>query len=172
MLTNINYRVIIIIIFLSVFIGIVNNYISPFGIDFIREKKVLAAATDEELFSTSVEEDYQVKSVSSEKVFELFKNQSALFIDARDQWEFAEGHIPGAYNLPYYIFEDEFQKFSSTSKNKLLIIYCDDLECGMSKKLASELVKNGYQKVFIFEDGWKTWILNNFPVESGGVSAE
>lgn len=172
MLTKVNYRTILALLFIAIFIGIINNLISPFGIDFIREKKLLAAATDEELFLNSKGKDYQVKSVTTEKAFELFQEKTAMFIDARDQWEFADGHIPGAYNLPSYIFDEEFPKFSSTQKSELLIVYCDDIDCGMSKKLATELVKNGYKRVFIYEDGWKTWVLNNYPVETGGSSVE
>lgn len=172
MFKNINFKVVIIIAFTAVCIGIVNNSISPFGLKLIREKKVLAQATNDELFNTSEEKDYQVKSVSTEKAYELFQKKLAIFIDARDQWEFAKGHIKGAYNLPSYIFEEEFPKFSSTPKEKLLIIYCDDIECGSSKKLAVNLVKKGYKKVFVYTDGWRFWIQNNFPVEKGELNDE
>lgn len=172
MLKEINYKIVLTIILTASFIGIGNNIISPFGVNFIREKKVLEEATDDELFASSQEKDYQVKSVSTEKAFELFEKNQALFVDARDQWEFAEGHIKGAYNLPSYIFEEEFPKFSSTPKDKLIIIYCDDLECGMSKQLAVELVRKGYRKVFVYTDGWQFWIQNNFPVEKGELKDE
>lgn len=157
---------------IAFFIGIGNNIISPYGIDFIREKKELAEATDDELFNLPEEKDYQVKSISTEKALELFEKDLALFVDARDQWEFAEGHIKGAYNLPSYMFEEAFPKFSSFPKDTLMIIYCGDDDCGMSKKLAVDLVRKGYRKVFIYTDGWKIWEMNNFPTGKGEVENE
>ena len=163
---NINFKIVIVIVLTASCIGLINNAISPTGVSFIREKKSLAQA-DESDFLISDEKDYQVKAVPIDKVIEFFESEKALFVDARDQWEFSDGHIKNAVNLPSYMFEEEFPKFEQTPKDELLIIYCDDPDCGMSKKLALDLVKKGYKRVFIFEEGWRAWQELNMPTGTG-----
>lgn len=108
MLKNINYKIIFALLLIPSVCGIAYNYFTDFGIDFIRAKEELTWISDEELEELISDEaafSGSIKAIDIEKAYDLFLKDNAVFIDARDQWEFADGHIKGAINIPEYIFE-------------------------------------------------------------------
>ena len=62
-----------------------------------------------------------------------------LIIDLRDKYEYDEGHIPSAVNIPY-IELDHYK--SSLSMSYLLILYCE--RGNISLLAARDLMKDGY----------------------------
>jgi rhodanese-related sulfurtransferase len=72
-------------------------------------------------------------------------------VDVRDEQEFAEGHIPGALNIPVSRFAVESDRLG---KDKKIIVYCNS--GGRSYLSYRKLMKLGYEKTFqtIFAD-WK-----------------
>ena len=83
----------------------------------------------------------------------LIKSGSKDFVivDVRDEQEYADGHIPGAVNIPVAVFAS---KSSILDKKKRIIIYCNGGE--RSNKAYRKLMKLGYKKRFqsLFTD-WK-----------------
>jgi phage shock protein E len=70
----------------------------------------------------------------------------ATVLDVRTPGEFAEGHVPGAVNIPY----DQVAARSAElgSKQKPLVLYC---RTGRRSGLAAaELVKQGFTAVYDF----------------------
>lgn len=64
---------------------------------------------------------------------------NVLIIDLRDRYEFDEGHIPSAINIPYI----ELEHYKNTlSMNNLLILYCE--RGNISLLAARDLMKYGY----------------------------
>lgn len=74
-----------------------------------------------------------------------------VIVDVRDEQEYAEGHIPGAVNIPVDTFAS---KSSILDKNKIIIVYCNG--GGRSNKAYRKLMKLGYKKRYqsLFTD-WK-----------------
>ena len=64
-----------------------------------------------------------------------------VIVDVRDEQEYAEGHIPGAVNLPVTVFAS---KSSILDKKKRIIVYCNG--GGRSNKAYKKLMKLGYKK--------------------------
>jgi rhodanese-related sulfurtransferase len=77
--------------------------------------------------------------ITYEEALDYFEKDKALFIDARHEYDYNLGHIPGARNLPLKEFESRNDILSSITKDKLLITYCDGAECNSSVELASKL---------------------------------
>jgi rhodanese-related sulfurtransferase len=96
----------------------------------------------------------------------LFDSGTALFIDARHTFEFARGHIRGAVNLPLNEFESRSGMVDSLPRNKILITYCDGVECNSSIGLAARLRDAGFSGVRIFFAGWSEWQAQNLPTEA------
>ena len=67
-----------------------------------------------------------------------------ITLDAREQYEYDEGHIPGAILIPYDEIADRAEK-ELHDKNQLILVYC---RSGRRSKIAAEeLVKLGYTNV-------------------------
>ena len=66
-----------------------------------------------------------------------------VIVDVRDEQEYAEGHIPGAVNIPVASFAS---KSIILDKKKRIIIYCNGGE--RSNKAYRKLMKLGYKKRF------------------------
>ena len=67
-----------------------------------------------------------------------------IILDAREQDEYDEGHIPGAILIPYGEIADRAEK-ELPDKNQLILVYC---RSGRRSKIAAEeLVKLGYTNV-------------------------
>jgi rhodanese-related sulfurtransferase len=95
--------------------------------------------------------------ITLKQAYKLYKSVNVLFIDARDKWEFADGHIAGAINIPEYNFDNNNPVLKTIPRDKTIVSYCDGDDCEMSVKLADNLFKLGYIKVYIFFGGWKEW---------------
>jgi rhodanese-related sulfurtransferase len=100
-----------------------------------------------------------------ERAKALFAADSALFIDARHEFEYTKGHIRGAMNIALNEFDIHRARLEDTPKNKLLIIYCDAVECNSSIEVATKLTEAGFTNVKIFFGGWQEWKTNNLPAE-------
>ena len=90
--------------------------------------------------------------------------QGTLFIDARTEEYFNEGHIPGA------ICSDELDELidkisSFDNLEKAFVVYCSDDDCGSSEELSYQLYDQGFESIYLFKGGWKQWLENNLPAK-------
>ncbi len=171
---NIRIKNIVVIVLVSILIGIVYNFVSGSGIDFIREQSELNWF-DETEFSNEVDSiNYnnqdelilsEVKAVTIEQTYKLYISQKSIFIDARDQWDFNEGHIKGAINIPEYKFNTNDSIVTSLDKNKLYVIYCEGNDCDVSRRLTQKLAEINFTNLYIFIGGWYEWENSGYPIE-------
>ncbi len=98
----------------------------------------------------------------------MFLAKFAVFLDARSQEQYNEGHIQGAYSLPWQEFEkNEGEVPSGILRETTIITYCDGENCNLSKELAFGLLDRGYANTRVLVNGWTLWNDRNLPVESG-----
>lgn len=96
----------------------------------------------------------------------FFDFKEAVFIDARSESEYGQGHIRGAVNIALQLPRDrkiELMKEHSLDQN--LIVYCANSDCSTAERLAGEMQFMGYKHVSIFTDGWEGWQHAGLPVE-------
>ena len=97
-----------------------------------------------------------------------FEEKTAVFIDARGDDLFEQGHIKGAKNLPWHDVDDYFMALAKDLKpTDRIITYCDGETCNLSHGLALFLAEMGFQDVKVLVNGWTVWLDNNKPVEQG-----
>ena len=83
--------------------------------------------------------------ISGAEAKALMESESGyIIIDAREQYEYDEGHIPGAILIPYGEIADRAEK-ELLDKDQLILVYCRSGR--RSKIAAAELVKLGYTNV-------------------------
>ena len=85
------------------------------------------------------------EQISGAEAKALMDSESGyIIIDAREQYEYDEGHIPGAILIPYGEIADRAEK-ELPDKDQLILVYC---RSGRRSKIAAEeLVKLGYTNV-------------------------
>lgn len=111
---------------------------------------------------SSVSQDVDL-SMDIDTAKKLFYKGKAIFVDARPYGFYKRLHIKGAINM--HPGEEEKLKKMNLPDNKVIITYCDDRTCGLSKELAMELYSLGLDNVYYLKDGLDTWISQSLPVE-------
>ncbi len=102
----------------------------------------------------------------------LFITGRAVFLDARSQFEFEQGHIQGALLLPPREFASQYQDLKPALQGKEAIItYCDGERCPLSHALAEHLRGAGLKNVYVLKNGWTLWQAEKLPVAKGSAAA-
>ncbi len=157
---KLNYKYIASIAICSIFISFLYNYISPKGINIFPQKSIL----ESEIEKPGGNKKNKINIVTVEIAKKLFDENSAVFIDARDPWEFSEGHIFNAVNIPEFSFSPYMPIVKSLDKNAAYTIYCSSSDCELSRRLASRLKDSGFTNLVVFSDGWESWLNARYPI--------
>ena len=84
----------------------------------------------------------QITAENAKKIMD--SGEEHIILDTREQDEFDEGHIPGAFLNPYTEIENKAEEMLP-DKDKLILVYC---RSGRRSKIAAEsLAKFGYTNV-------------------------
>lgn len=87
-------------------------------------------------------------SITMEEAKNVFETQGDyIILDVRREDEFAEGHIPGAINVPNEGIQDT-EPSELPDKNQTIYVYCRS--GNRSKQAASKLVAMGYTNIIEF----------------------
>lgn len=163
---NINYKALLLIFFSSIILGLVYNTFSIDGIPFIREPIIVNSVKLDSLDNTSE----NLRELTLAQVIEMTNAPNTKLVDARDEWDFAAGHIKGAINIPEYNFDYSNKSLSEINKKAFLIIYCDSNDCDISKRLAVKLLEIGYRNVFVYLGGYSEWDNASLPISRNNNS--
>jgi rhodanese-related sulfurtransferase len=87
-------------------------------------------------------------------------------VDARTKEEYDEAHIVKAINVTEKSFESLSSQLPS-DKNALLVIYCNGVKCGKSKKVAAKVEAAGYTNILLYSDGFPVWEEKALPITPG-----
>ena len=99
-----------------------------------------------------------------------FKQDIIVFIDARDEEHYQQGHIPGAYEFDPYRPEKYFDTvLPLCQKAEQIVVYCNGGDCDDSESAAILLRDVGIpnKNLFVFGGGITKWTTDNLPVETG-----
>ena len=96
------------------------------------------------IVSEQKEENMYIQITPEDAKAIMDSDEEYIILDTREQYEFDEGHIPGAILIPYTEIENRAEK-ELPDKDALILVYC---RSGRRSKIASEsLVKLGYTNV-------------------------
>jgi rhodanese-related sulfurtransferase len=87
------------------------------------------------------------------------KVKDVIIVDVRSAKDYAEGHIPGAINIPgneHNYFDGHEREFKGLRKDKYTYVYCYALLCNLGQKAAKKLASLGYPVKEIV-GGWDEW---------------
>ncbi len=147
------------LLFISAILAMVVNQIRPDGIKIVGDWSVEARLRGP---------DGESMIVSLEEARELYDLHEAIFIDARSEEHYHEGHIKGALSLPWQRVHEYFIEVAEQlDPGKPIITYCDGETCELSHELAIFLKDMGFNNSRVLVNGWGLWLESGLPVISG-----
>jgi len=90
----------------------------------------------------------------------MMKNKEVNIVDVRAAEDYAEGHIPGAVNLP----KDQWHSLTGLRKDKTNVLYCYSQVCHLAATAAVQFAEQGYP-IMELDGGWRWWKDDGFDVE-------
>jgi rhodanese-related sulfurtransferase len=88
------------------------------------------------------------------------QGESINIVDVRAAEDYAEGHIPGAVNLP----KDKWHTLEGLRKDKTNVLYCYSQVCHLAATAAVEFASKGYP-VMEMEGGFRAWKEHDMDIE-------
>lgn len=143
--------------------------------DTIKQTETELVNNENEIINNDEDEEHgeeifnEPKAINLEQAFTLFKN-GARFIDAREEFDYQEGYIHKAVNIPFYAFEENEHKLKNIKNDEAIVTYCSGTDCDLSVLLGNKLAEMGYKKVFVFFGGWLDWVEANYPISTIGAN--
>ena len=146
-----------ILLIISCIIGFGSNVVRSTSIPWITEELAAVDSID------TLSDDPVLAAISIEQA-KSFYDGGILFIDARDEAYFNQGHIKGAIKNAF-LMELIFNIEAVQSKATPIVVYCGDPGCGDSEDLAYDLKESGFTKLYVFKGGWLEWSSKGYPSE-------
>ena len=152
------YSQITYIVFLSTIVSIVFNQLRSNPLAYVKQK-VEVISNLENLQTDSSEPT--ITGIDIKIAKELF-DKNVLFIDARAEEFYNDGHIPNA------ICSDDFDSLVEQLEKKIeideqFVVYCSDSDCGSSEDLSYEFQSIGFSNILLFKGGWQEWVDADYP---------
>ena len=180
---------------LGLALALVANWVSPRGLSFTRNyfpasgkeripatSSVTAAAQNTNSASHASFEtvaarlrEKGLQPIDGEEALRLFRDpqyeqELIVFVDARDDRHYQEGHIPGAHQFDRYYPEKYLGAVLPACLNAMKVaVYCTGGECEDSEFAALALKDAGVpqERLFVYVEGITEWTAKGLPVEAG-----
>jgi rhodanese-related sulfurtransferase len=108
-----------------------------------------------------------VKSVNLAQAYALFQRGQALFIDARPPDEYAELHISKSLNIyPSLLEAGGADQVAGIAKDREIVVYCGQVNCDLSLRVAEKLQALGFTRVTAFMEGFRAWDEAGYPADT------
>lgn len=158
------FKELLILVCLSFSVALCVNYVSPKGIPLFKNR---IPSTGTNTTGTGGSGDSLINKINDvEKAKQIFDQGKAVFVDARLEASFNQGHITGAVSLPLDRFQEDIQNFHERyGASTLIVTYCSGRSCPDSQQLALLLALAGYTDIRVFIDGYAAWKEKGYPSE-------
>lgn len=104
-----------------------------------------------------------LEPVSRDDLLERSRRGLVTVLDVRPEGEFAQGHLPGAVNIPLGQLEKRLSEFAP---GREVVAYCRGAYCVLSFEAVAKLRARGLSARRL-EDGYPEWKASGLPVEVG-----
>jgi rhodanese-related sulfurtransferase len=94
------------------------------------------------------------------------EKKDLVLVDSRTPEEFQEAHIRGAISIPEKVFEEKIFLLPPDKKAPV-VLYCNGVKCGKSKKAAKKAEAAGYKNLSIYAEGFPVWEEKGLAIVAG-----
>ncbi|BAQ76668.1 MULTISPECIES: ArsR/SmtB family transcription factor [Pseudomonas] len=115
-----------------------------------------------QLLADSEQQPMQLEGISREELRQRLQEGGMTLLDVRSPEEFAQGHLPGAINIP---LEELEQRLAELAADQEWVAYCRGPYCVLSHNAAALLRAKGF-KVRRLEQGFTDWQAAGLGVET------
>ena len=109
--------------------------------------------------------------ISTEETYQLWLTGAVIFIDARPEHEYLDGHIPYSFLIPPESIESgrlgALMEATGLSPADRVVIYCEGGSCNASELVGLTLQDMGFQTIHIDVDGYPGWVKAGHEVQKG-----
>lgn len=129
---------------------------------------VVFALAGAQALSTSAgaaEAEYRVVATEQLKGM-IDEKKEFILVDTRTTEEYQEAHIRGAVSIPEKGFEGK-RSLLPADQNALLVLYCNGVKCGKSKKAAKKAEAMGFKNVIVYAEGFPVWEEKGYSIVAG-----
>ncbi|MDO8549546.1 MAG: rhodanese-like domain-containing protein [Ignavibacteria bacterium] len=119
------------------------------------------------IFNATIgESNPKTPEISTEELKSILAKGKALLLDIRPHLEYSISHIPGSFNVApkpgmsmfqYTSDVAEITRLVNSDKKKEIILYCNGPFCGKSKRVAEDLISDGFTNVKRYQLGAPVW---------------
>ena len=127
---------------------------------------VLAASTG----AGGADTEYQVIATAGLKAL-MDEQKPYILVDTRTSEEFQEAHIRNAISIPEKTFETQLTLLPA-DRNALIVLYCNGVKCGKSKKAAKKAEAAGYRNLVVYAEGFPVWEEKGYSIVAGPEHAK
>jgi rhodanese-related sulfurtransferase len=118
--------------------------------------------------------DKGLQVADSNQVVRIFRDprhaqELFIFVDARDEAHYQEGHVPGAYLFDHYRAENYLATVLPACQTaEKILVYCSGGDCEDSEFAATILRDAGVprERLLVYPGGIGEWTTNGLPVET------
>jgi len=87
--------------------------------------------------------------------------QAPLVLDVRSKVEYADGHVPGAVHVPFWLLPFRWLRFADR-RDEAVVVYCGHGPRAWTA--ARYLRRRGFRAVIELEGHWSAWRRQRLPV--------
>ncbi|MFP3014349.1 MAG: rhodanese-like domain-containing protein [Arsenophonus sp.] len=104
----------------------------------------------------------KIKNITCNQAIQLINKEEAITIDFRSHSDFCKGHIVNSINLiSSEIKDNNIIELEKNKKKPIIVVSVNGIE---AYKLAEQLIKCGFERVFILKEGIIGWSKENLPL--------
>ena len=104
-----------------------------------------------------------IPRIPIDEVKALMAKHGVLLIDVRDPMSFAQGHVPGAINVPFDFLPDHAEDWKKEKRQ--LVTYCACVNEGTAVRAAEDMTAFGVPNVKAMLGGWNEWVKRKEKIE-------
>jgi rhodanese-related sulfurtransferase len=106
----------------------------------------------------------RIRELSTEQVrAKQERKEDFVFVDVREDSEWAKGHAAGAIHLGKGVIERDVEQ-TIPDRDREIILYCGG---GFRSALAADMLQRmGYVRVYSMDGGIKVWRERGYPIEA------
>jgi rhodanese-related sulfurtransferase len=110
-----------------------------------------------------------LREISREELWEKIQGGADfVLVDALGPMSYAMSHLPGAINITPDWVDDRARRRIPDAETEV-VVYCADLACDSSVKVANRLLELGYRNVRHYAEGKRDWADAGLPLEGRRV---